>query len=167
MRILGIDPGLITTGYGLIDTKQEHFTLVEAGIIKTSSKQKIQERVDKVYKSLNELVTQFFPDVLVLEKLYSHYRHPTTAILMGHIRGVVCLVCGEKHIPLVSYPSTRIKKAITGQGHASKFQIQRMVQNFLSLKDMPRPDDVADALAVALSHAFIEKKNDIAHKGQY
>ena len=158
MRILGIDPGLVTTGYGLIDAEGSNYRLIEAGIIKTSAKQKIQDRVNKVHENLRELIAQYAPEVLVLEKLYSHYKHPTTAILMGHIRGVICLVCGESKIPLVNYPSTRIKKAVTGQGHASKIQIQNMVQNFLSLKNLPEPNDVADALAIALSHAFMERK---------
>jgi len=158
MRILGIDPGLVTTGYGLIDAEGSNYRLIEAGIIRTSAKQKIQDRVNKVHKNLRELITQYAPEVLVLEKLYSHYKHPTTAILMGHIRGVICLVCGENKIPLINYPSTRIKKAVTGQGHASKIQIQNMVQNFLSLKNLPEPNDVADALAIALSHAFMERK---------
>lgn len=158
MRILGIDPGLVTTGYGVIDTDGDKHSLIEAGIIKTSPDQKIQDRVNKVYQNLKELITQHGPSVLVLEKLYSHYKHPTTAILMGHVRGVVCLACGEKKIPLINYPSTRIKKAVTGRGHASKGQIHGMVQNFLMLKELPGPDDVADALAIALSHAFISKK---------
>ena len=163
MRILGIDPGLTATGYGLIDASEGKLKMIEAGIIRTAPGQKIQNRVDKVYDVLKNIVAEYDPNVLVLEKLYSHYKHPTTAILMGHIRGVVCLLCGEKKIPLVNYPSTRIKKAITGHGHASKRQIQGMVQNFLSLKEIPEPNDVADALAAALSHAFMEKNNDFEH----
>jgi len=158
MKILGIDPGLITTGYGLIDADNDRIKLVEAGVIRTSSKSKIQDRVNRVYGGLKELINQQIPDVLVLEKLYSHYKHPTTAILMGHVRGVVCLLCGEKKIPLINYPSTRIKKAVMGRGHASKGQIQGMIQHFLSLKTLPEPNDVADALAIAISHAFISRK---------
>ena len=161
MRILGIDPGLSTTGYGLINVGGDKLRLIEAGVIRTSPRQKIQYRVNKVYKGLKELIGEHAPSVLVLEKIYSHYKHPATAILMGHVRGVVCLLCSEERIPLINYPSTRIKKAVTGYGHASKQQIQGMVQNFLSLKDLPEPNDVADALAIALSYAFIEGKDKL------
>ena len=94
---------------------------------------------------------------MVLEKIYSHYRHPTTAILMGHARAVVCLVSGIHKIRLVNYPPTKIKKTITGNGHASKQQVQRMVQNILKLKDPPEPVDVSDALAMAISYCYMER----------
>ena len=94
---------------------------------------------------------------MVLEKIYSHYRHPTTAILMAHARAAVCLVSGIYEIRLVNYPSTKIKKTITGNGHASKEQVQRMVQNILKLKVPPEPLDVSDALAMAISYCYMEK----------
>ena len=94
------------------------------------------------------------PDTVVIEKLYAHYKHPATAILMGHARGVVCLLAGSKKIPLVNMASTHVKKAVTGAGHAKKMQVQRMVQHYLGLKKLPEPADVADALAVAMAYAF-------------
>lgn len=132
MRILGIDPGLNITGYGIIEDKT--FKLVEAGIIKTRSNTPIQERISKIFDEISALIEEHKPGVLVLEKIYSHYKHPTTAILMGHARAMACLVCGKFDVQLVNYPSTRIKKVITGNGHASKVQVQRMVQNILKLK---------------------------------
>lgn len=156
MRILGIDPGLNTTGYGIIDG--EKFAMVEAGIIKTRPNTPIQERVSRIFNGISDIIREYRPDILVLEKIYSHYKHPTTAILMGHARAMACLVCGKFNIRLVNYPSTRIKKAITGNGHASKHQVQRMVQNLLKLKAPPEPVDVSDALAMAISYCFIEKK---------
>ena len=155
MRILGIDPGLGTTGYGIIEEKA--FKLIEAGIIKTVPNTPIQERISKIFDSISGLIEEHKPGVLVLEKIYSHYKHPATAILMSHARAMACLVCGKFDVRLVNYPSTRIKKAVTGNGHASKQQVQRMVQNILKLKEPPDPVDVSDALAMAISYCFIEK----------
>jgi len=157
MRILGIDPGLNITGYGLIEAKNNNFKLIEAGTIKTSSKEGIQKRLLKIYVNIADLIDEYHPSVLVLEKLYSHYRHPVTALLMGHARGIICLACGQKGIQLVNYPSTRIKKAVVGKGHASKEQISSMVKNLLGLRSTPDSNDVTDALAVAISHAHIER----------
>ena len=155
MRILGIDPGLGTTGYGIIEDR--NFKLVEAGIIKTETNTPIQVRLKKIFDALNEIIEEHKPGVLVLEKIYSHYKHPTTAILMGHARAVVALACGMHKIRLMNYPSTKIKKIITGNGHASKQQVQRMVQNILKLKDAPEPLDVSDALAMAISYCYMDR----------
>jgi len=161
--ILGVDPGLGVTGYGLIDGRR--FKVIEAGVIRTASNTPIQSRLKKIFDSLAELIKEHSPGVVVLEKIYSHYKHPTTAILMGHARASICLACGIYDIRLVNYPSTRIKKVITGNGHASKRQVQRMVQDILRLKSAPEPVDVSDALAMALCYCFIEKRHDIPHIG--
>jgi crossover junction endodeoxyribonuclease RuvC len=154
MRILGIDPGLGTTGYGIIEDRT--FKVIEAGVIRTPSKAPIQERIKKIFDEISDIIEEHKPSVLVLEKIFSHYKHPTTAILMGHARAMACLVCGKFSVKLVNYPSTRIKKAVTGNGHASKTQVQRMVQNILKLTKAPEPADVSDALAMAISYCFIE-----------
>ena len=153
MRILGIDPGLQVTGYGVVAVSGSGPQLVEAGIIRTRSQEGIAERLRKVYQGLSEVVDELKPDVLVIERLYAHYKHPATAILMGHVRGVVCLISGVRGVPLASVAATHVKKAITGHGHAGKLQIQRMVQHELGLKQLPSPPDVADALAVAIAYA--------------
>ena len=155
VRILGVDPGLGTTGYGVIEDTT--FAVIEAGVIRTSPNTPIQERIKKIFNGIADIITEHKPAVLVLEKIYSHYNHPTTAILMGHARAVVCLACGKFDVKLINYPSTRIKKAITGNGQASKHQVQRMVQSLLQLKTPPEPADVSDALAMAVSYCFIEK----------
>jgi crossover junction endodeoxyribonuclease RuvC len=159
LKILGIDPGLRVTGYGVIEVPaavggQREISLVEAGIIRTDPDSGIAQRLKKVHDSLLELIAETRPQILAIEKLYAHYKHPATAILMGHVRGVVCLLSGTQKIPLVNIAATHVKKAVTGQGHAGKFQIQRMVQHSLSLKTMPQPPDVADALAVAIAAAL-------------
>jgi crossover junction endodeoxyribonuclease RuvC len=161
MRILGIDPALGCTGYGLIEFGGKDLHLIEAGIIKTSSRQRMPQRLDKIYSSICSLIKQTKPQVLVLEKLYTHWRHPTTAHILGHPRGIVCLACERLKVPLVEYGVTRVKKAVVGRGNASKFQVQRMVQEFLKLKTTPEPTDVSDALALAIAHGFIFKKQDL------
>ena len=131
--------------------------LVEAGVIRTKPKAGIADRLNQIYQGLCDVVDELKPHVLVIEKLYAHYKHPATAILMGHARGAVCLVSGVKKISLVSVASTRVKKVVTGSGHASKHQIQSMVQHTLNLKSFPEPPDVADAMAVAISYASQKK----------
>jgi crossover junction endodeoxyribonuclease RuvC len=101
------------------------------------------------------LIADIKPDALVLEKLYAHYRHPTTAYLLGQARGVICLACAKANIPLVEYAATRVKKAIVGKGLASKNQVQRMVSSMLSLATMPKYTDITDALALAIAHHYI------------
>lgn len=159
MKILGIDPGLVRTGYGLIEVfSDERVKLIEAGVVKTAPDQGISNRLRIIYDNLNDILRTYKPQVVVLEKLYSHYKHPATSILMGHARGVVCLLCGINSVRLVNYSATHIKKAVTGNGRASKKQIQRMVKELLKLKKTPEPVDISDALAMAMSYMYIGKK---------
>lgn len=161
MRILGIDPGLLKTGYGIIEASgSDDIKFIEAGIIKTSPEDSISKRVSDIYSNLTDIIKEFNPRVLVLEKLYSHYKHPVTSILMGHSRGVVCLCAGQCKVELVSYASTRIKKAVTGNGRAGKHQVQHMVKTLLNLKKVPEPFDISDALGIAISHVYIKNMDD-------
>lgn len=166
-RILGLDPGLQVTGYGLIDVQparsgaSQQLVVVEAGIIRAThrpanpqeDKQTLAERLALLFDGVSEVLNDFSPDVAVVEELYSTYRHPRTAILMGHARGVLFLAAALKQIPVVSYGATEMKRALTGNGRASKAQIQRTVQQRLGLRLTPSPPDVADALGLALCHA--------------
>lgn len=156
MRILGIDPGLQTTGYGIIEAR--NLKIIEAGVIKTAANTPIQSRLKKIFNSVSDIIREHKPAVLVLEKIYSHYKHPTTAILMGHARAVVCLACGINGVNLVSYPSTKIKKTVTGNGHASKQQVQRMVQDIFKLNNLPEPADVSDALAMTVAYCYLNRR---------
>lgn len=155
MIILGIDPALAVTGYGVIEARKGNLILVEEGIISTKGKDNLSRRLEKIYKAIIELISDTKPDVMVLEKLYAHYRHPTTAYLLGQARGVICLAGAIKNIPLAEYAATRVKKAIVGRGLASKHQVQRMVANLLCLNQIPRYTDVTDALALAIAHSYI------------
>lgn len=157
MRILGVDPALAVTGYGVIDFKKQGPGLVEAGIIKTTAKQLLSERLSRIYRGIADLIAQVKPDVMVLEKIFAHYHHPTTSYLLGHARGVIYLASAEAGVEVVEYAATRIKKAIVGKGQASKYQVQRMVGNILGLKQLPEYLDVTDALALAIAHSNIIK----------
>jgi len=157
MRILGIDPALSITGYGVIDTKKNTLSLVEAGVIITSVKNNLPERLDKIYRAVIKLISDTKPEVVVLEKIYSHYRHPATSYLLGQARGVICLAVENKKLPLVEYAATRIKKSIVGKGLASKFQVQKMVASTLCLSSIPKYTDVTDALALAIAHSYIAR----------
>jgi len=157
MIILGVDPGLLVTGYGIIEAETSRkIRLKEAGVIRTKSRDSIDKRLEDIFKNLTAVIEEYRPEVLVLEKLYSHYKHPVTSILMGHARGIACLAAGLSGIRLINYPSTRIKKAITGSGHASKPQVAGMTQQVLRLKERPKPVDVSDALACALTFVNME-----------
>lgn len=159
MLILGIDPGLNITGYGLIKVKNNlGFTLINAGFIKTDVRDGLPKRLAKIYQELTELLDNTKPDVLVLEQLYAHYKHPVTASLLGHARGVICLLTEQKKIHFVEYPATRVKKVTTGSGHASKLQIQKMIEHTLGLKkESFKLPDVSDAISLAVTHAYISR----------
>jgi crossover junction endodeoxyribonuclease RuvC len=151
-KVLGIDPGLRITGYALVSSNGASPDLVEAGTLKTADADTLENRLQTLYDGLEEVISEFKPDVLSVERLYSHYKHPLTAVIMGHARGVVYLCAARHKIPLSSYASTRIKKALTGNGRASKLQMQKAVQSLFKMKDYPRPPDIADAIAAALCH---------------
>ena len=155
MRILGIDPGLQRTGWAVIALDRFHPRVIEAGLIRTRASQMPEQRLHEIHLGVGEVIEALGPEVAVVEALYSHYRHPRTAILMGHARGVIFLAAAERNLPVKSYSATRIKKVLTGNGLASKVQVQRTVQAVLGLPQLPEPDDVADALAVALCHAHM------------
>ncbi len=150
MRILGIDPGLRLTGYGLIDYRPLRPRLIDGGVIRLQDKTAIADRLVELEKELQVLMDEHKPDVCAVEQLYGHYGHPRTAILMGHARGVILLVAHRHGVRIEQYAANRIKQSLTGHGHASKLQMQRAVQALWGLKDLPEPPDVADALAVAL-----------------
>ncbi len=156
-RIIGVDPALSVTGYGIVDAGDDRVSLVKAGVIKTSSRQPLPDRLNKIYVSIIDIMSAHKPEVMVLEKIFVHYHHPTTAFLLGQARGTICLACASAGLPLVEYSATRVKKAIVGQGLASKSQVQRMVGMTLNLSSLPRYLDVTDALALAIAYDRIGK----------
>ncbi|GAG28734.1 unnamed protein product, partial [marine sediment metagenome] len=124
--------------------------LTEAGVFRADDDLTIEARLNQIAEDTNALLRQFKPDVVAVEELYSHYAHPKTAILMGHARGVILQKCAEAAARVMSFSATRIKKSVTGNGRASKEQMQRTIQTILSLPNVPAPADVADAIAAAL-----------------
>ncbi len=154
-RVMGIDPGLRITGYGVVDIAEGAIepTLVEGGIIRIDAKADMAARLGQLHDELTAIVDEHKPDCFAVEKLYAHYKHPRTAILMGHARGVILLCAQKRNLPVQDWPSTEVKKSLTGYGHASKEQVQRAVQSQCGLAEVPSPPDVADAIAIALCHA--------------
>lgn len=151
MRILGIDPGTATIGYGVVQAKDDDFNLVSYGCITTSKDQPLEMRLKEIAFDLEVLVNKFRPDFAAVEELYFS-KNVKTAISVAQARGVILQKLTELNIPLSSYNPMQVKQALCSDGKAKKDQIQRMVQMLLQTDDIPRPDDAADALAIALTH---------------
>ncbi len=163
MRVLGVDPGLQCTGYAVVERVKprpnagmrqsgKDLAIIEAGVIRTAAADLLPVRIRKIYRGLRQVIAAHAPDVLVVEELFSHYRNPRTAILMAHARGVICLAAAEAGMSVYGYAARRVKKAVTGTGAADKMQMQRVIKEILGLKKEPSPPDVADALALAVTH---------------
>ena len=153
-RVLGIDPGLNVTGYGCVELNGLEPRLLEAGTLRTDATATLAVRIAQIHADLTELLADLRPDLVAVEKLYAHYKHPRTSILMGHARGVIMLAAQQRGLALRNLPATKVKKSMTGNGHASKLQVQRAVQSLYSLADLPGPPDVADAIAIATCAAM-------------
>lgn len=154
-RVLGIDPGLNTTGYAVIEVGGEKIKLCEAGIVRSTAKASIETRLGEIHSGVSEVIESLRPDLMSLEQLFSHYSRPRTAILMGHARGVICLAAHTAGIKVCSFEPTRVKKVMTGNGRAPKHQIQLAVKLQLGLATLPEPADVADAMAIALCGHYL------------
>jgi crossover junction endodeoxyribonuclease RuvC len=166
MRILGIDPGLNTTGYGVVELVDRQVRLVEAGVVRGKTKGSLTARVQEIHDGVADVIRSLQPEALALEKLYAHYDRPTTAILMGHARGVIVLAAAQAGIAVHDYAATQVKKTLTGNGRAPKTQMQDAIRRELRLSKTPDPPDVADALAIALCHAWSKSGQRSAVSGQ-
>ena len=151
MRILGIDPGYAIVGYGIVEYDGFRFDAVAYGAVTTPAKEKFPERLRMIYEDLSFLIKKYLPDHLAIEKLYFN-TNTTTAIDVAQARGVILLCATENGIPIFEYTPLQVKQAITGYGRAEKHQVMEMIKSFLSLKAIPKPDDTADALALAVCH---------------
>ena len=147
--ILGIDPGLETTGYALLDSADRFVSVIEAGTLTTSKSSPLPERLLELFSGLEEILDQYRPYRMAVEQLFSHYGHPKTAITMGHARGVLFLAAARKGIPVASYLPTKVKRTLTGNGRSSKEQVQNAIMLELNLDCRPDPPDIADAMTVA------------------
>ena len=163
MRILGIDPGLNITGYGVLEiTTARQIKLCEAGVVRGKTRGDLTARVHEIHTGVCEVIASLQPAAMALEQLYSHYKQPRTSILMGHARGVICLAAAQAGIPVIHYSATQIKKVLTGNGRAPKTQMQQAIQRELHLPEVPEPADVADALAIALCHYYLHVRRTLA-----
>lgn len=152
MRIIGIDPGTGILGFGVIDFDQQKFKLVTAGVVSTPAHTPLAERLVDIYDSLYEIINETKPEAMSVEKLF-FAQNVTTAISVSHARGVAMLTGQQNGLLIAEYTPLQIKQTLTGYGRASKKQIQEMVRINLGLRDVPKPDDCADALAAAITHA--------------
>lgn len=152
LRLLGIDPGLQRTGYAVLEWQPHHEGhLIEAGLIRLARAEPLAQRLCELERSLAEIIEAQSPTTLACEELYAHYKHPRTAILMGHARGVILALAARMNLAVLSIASTHAKKLLTGCGHAKKHQVQQAVASLLNLPTLPEPHDVADAIAIGLA----------------
>ncbi len=161
--ILGVDPGLNITGYGLIQAGQENPQLLEAGVVRGGRRTLLEQRLKNLHDGVSEVIRQHRPMAIAVEELYSHYRMPRTAILMGHARGVICLAAAQHETPVYHYAATQIKKVLTGNGRATKQQMQNAICREFGLATPPEPADVADALAIALCHHYLGRNSQLGN----
>lgn len=159
MKILGIDPGIGRMGWGVIETVNSKQKIVNCGCVETSTKLSVEKRLKEIYSSIIEIADKYNPDVLAIEELFFN-TNAKTAFVVGQARGVVLLAACFKNMPIHIYTPLQVKMALTGYGRAEKTQIGIMVKTLLKLKEIPKPDDTADALAIALTHSFSFKSID-------
>lgn len=152
---MGVDPGLASTGYACLRPKGQRVEVVEKGVVHTEAGLPLESRLEQLFGEMQGIVSRLRPEVVAMEEFYSAYKHPRTAILMAHARGVICLCAALNGVEVVNYAVRAVKQAVTGSGRASKEQVQRMVTALANLKEPPKPLDVADALAVGLCHCLV------------
>lgn len=152
MRIIGIDPGIATTGYGILDSDGQKSAMLSFGCVTTDAALAAPERLELIYQGLREIVETYTPDVMAVEKLF-FARNSNSAMQVGEARGVVLLTGRLAGLPVFEYTPLQVKQSVVGYGRAEKQQVQHMVKVLLGLPKIPRPDDAADALAIALCHA--------------
>ncbi|MGE0431123.1 MAG: crossover junction endodeoxyribonuclease RuvC [Planctomycetota bacterium] len=151
--VLGVDPGLVCTGYGAIRVSGLRFSLVEAGVVRPDSDAPMPDRLRTLHDDIAALIGELQPDAMAIEEVFSHVQYPKTAIIMGHARGVLLLAAAMHNVPVLEYSPARIKQSVTGHGRATKESVARSIVSALKLTATPEPADVTDALAVALCHA--------------
>lgn len=152
VKVLGIDPGLANTGYGVVQRRSGRLAALDGGVVETPSDMPVERRLVRIHQRITDLIVEHEPDMVALEALYFG-QNVRTAFAVGQARGVIVLAAGQRGLATVDYTPQQVKSAVCGSGRADKDQVQRMVQALLSLAELPRPDHAADALAVAICHA--------------
>ena len=151
MRVLGIDPGTATTGYAVVEETVGRLRMITLGVITTPAKTPLPSRLQTIHNELKEIVAEYEPEAAAVEELFFS-RNARTAMSVGHARGVILLTLADSNLPIAEYTPMQIKQAVTGYGNADKHQVQEMVRMLLALSETPRPDDAADAAAVAICY---------------
>ena len=152
MRVIGIDPGTAITGWGVVEGGDgDDLQMVAAGVVRTAAGTPLPQRLQIIYNDLTALIKEWQPETSAIEELFFS-KNAKTALAVGHGRGVAMLALANANLPIAEYKPLEVKQAVTGYGGADKQQIQQMVKLLLSLEDIPRPDDAADALAIAICH---------------
>ena len=160
LKILGIDPGLTSTGYGLIEVVDRDFKAIEGGVVRTKSSELLENRLFSIYKVIRDVIREFKPDAVAVEDL--HARFAKTALLLGHARGVAVMAAGEAGIPVFHYQPTRAKNLVTGSGRADKEQMKQAVAAHLGTPDAAKNEHVADAFSIAIAHAIMADSSALA-----
>lgn len=166
LRILGIDPALRVTGYGAVERTADAVRLIEAGVIAPRTERTLEERLNELYAGITDVLAQTRPHLVVIEELYTTYKNPKTAILMGHARGVLCLASAQAGVAVHTLGHAHVKRALVGSGAARKDQINAMVTRLLRLRTAPKPNDVSDALALALAYVNIDAVPEAIRRAQ-
>lgn len=151
MIVLGVDPGIAITGYGLVEEDNGSLKTIDYGVVTTPPNMKMSDRLIKIYDSVSHIISLYKPDAVAVEELFFN-KNVKTALIVGHARGVAILAAAKKGIPIYEYTPLQVKQAVVGYGRAEKNQVQQMVKLLLRLKEIPKPDDAADALAVSVCH---------------
>jgi len=153
MIVLGIDPGTAIMGYGLIEFDKGKYKTLAYGVLRTSKDDKMENRLEQLYYGVNKIIDEFSPSVMAVEQLFFN-TNQTTAITVGQARGIALLCASMKKLTLAEYTPLQVKQAVVGYGRAEKNQVQYMITKMLNLKEVPKPDDAADALAIALTYCM-------------
>ena len=152
MRILGIDPGIATIGFAVLDSEHSQYRLFQCGVITTPAHTSLSSRLDQIYQDMRQLLDAFHPDAVSIEELFFN-TNITTGIAVAHGRGVILLTCQQAGVQIFEYTPLQVKQSVVGYGRAEKKQVMDMVRRLCNLKAAPKPDDAADAVALALCHA--------------
>jgi len=148
---MGVDPGLTATGFGVLETGPRGVSVVEVGVVNTAAGESLEGRLHAIHRAVYRIIEEQRPGLLIVEDLYTEYRFPRTAVLMGHARGIIYLAARQLGVPLLALTPSEVKRAVTGNGAAGKAQVQRAVQTLLGLEQLPRPSHAGDALALAIT----------------
>ncbi|MFQ6610062.1 MAG: crossover junction endodeoxyribonuclease RuvC [Fidelibacterota bacterium] len=160
MNVLGIDPGLTQTGYGIINVSGRDTKLVDYGIIKPKTDHPLPKRLITIFDDVGEIISQFNPSVMVIEDIF-YGKNIRSTLMLGHARGAALLAAAQKNIPIYEFSPRKVKQALTGNGNAHKQQVQFMVKSVLHLDEIPQPEDASDALAICLCHIRQFREGDL------